>query len=184
MIEENPFSHFVPSGARKLILGSFPCFNGKDYGGFFYSGSGRNHFWLILSAITGLPVNNIKEKQLLCTKHHIALSDVALKIARKKNNCSDANLDILEYNYKGIHHCLKAGVTQIYFTSRFVETHFKKMLPGVELPFTLLPSPSPAANRHIGGLEQYKELLQKKAVKDVFDFRLQQYRELLFGKGL
>ncbi len=46
MIEEHPFRYFIPDNANKLIVGSFPCFNGTDYGDWFYSGSGKNDWEL------------------------------------------------------------------------------------------------------------------------------------------
>jgi G:T/U-mismatch repair DNA glycosylase len=181
MTETNPWLCFVPPFTEKLVLGSFPCYNGSGYGDFFYSGSGRNHFWPLLSELSGLPAGNVREKKAICVKHHIALSDVALKVKRRQGNCSDSNLEIIEYNRQGIHRCLAAGARQIFFTSRFVQKHFYRIFPGIAIPSALLLSPSPAANRHIGGLEDYKKMLKKKEVNDVYGYRLRQYRELLFS---
>ena len=181
MIETLPFRYFIPSNPAKLIVGSFPCFNGKDYGDFFYSGSGRNHFWQLLSDLSGMPATNQKEKQALSEKKGIALTDIAYRIERKKNNCSDANLQIVEHNKKGIEKCLAAGITTIFFTSRFVERHFHLLFPENKIPCFILPSPSPAANRHIGGLDEYKTLKQKGSLKNPYDYRLMKYRELLGG---
>src|SRR5687768_13198878 len=102
MTEQNPLRYFLPGKPEKLIVGSFPCFNGKDYGDWFYSGSGKNHFWKLLSDTLQMPASTRKEKMALCERHGIALTDIAYKIERKKNNCSDANLKIIEYNEKGI----------------------------------------------------------------------------------
>src|SRR6476661_6783649 len=121
MIETNPFRYFIPSKPQKLIIGSFPCYNGKDYGDWFYSGSGRNHFWQLLSDLCAMPASNQQEKQKLCETKGIALTDIAYRIERKKNNCSDANLSIVELNKNGIDKCLDAGVTNVFFTSKFVE---------------------------------------------------------------
>src|SRR5438552_14377458 len=102
MIETNPFLYFLPRKPEKLIIGSFPCFNGKDYGNWFYSGSGKNHFWRLLSELLNMPAESREEKQKLCTTNHIALTDIAFKIRRKKGNCSDSNLKIIEFNHKGL----------------------------------------------------------------------------------
>jgi hypothetical protein len=32
MIEPHPFGYFLPSKVNKLIIGSFPCFNGRTMG--------------------------------------------------------------------------------------------------------------------------------------------------------
>jgi hypoxanthine-DNA glycosylase len=179
MTEVLPFRYYIPPAPQKLILGSFPCYNGSDYGDFFYSGSGRNHFWEILSTLTGMPATDVVQKKAICDRYHLALSDVALKIRRSKNNCSDSNLKIVEYNREGIHKCLASGVKEVFFTSRFVQKHFEKIFPGLKIKKNLLLSPSPAANRHIGGLEDYKLKYKKKQVENVFDYRVQQYKLLL-----
>lgn len=179
MTETNPFRCFVPAGAEKLIIGSFPCFNGKDYGNWYYSGSGRNHFWQLLSDLCGLPVQSLKEKQQLCSRHGIALTDIAYKIKRKAGNCSDANLHITEFNTAGLDECLSSPLKKIFFTSRFVERHFTRLYPHNTIPCFLLLSPSPAANRHIGGLATYREMKAAGIVKSPYDYRLLRYKSLL-----
>jgi hypothetical protein len=106
---------------------------------------------------------------------------VALVVKRKLNNCSDSNLEIIQYNQEGIQRCLAAGADQVFFTSTFVRRHFFRIFPHLAIDSTLLPSPSPAANRHIGGLREYKAMLAAGQIKDVYDYRLKAYSELLFG---
>lgn len=177
MTETNPFGYFLPSRPRVLVIGSFPCFNGKDYGDWFYSGSGRNHFWQLLSETFGMPVGTLEEKMALCENFGIALTDVAFKIRRMKGNCSDANLKIIEFNRDGIDRCLASGVGRILFTSRYVQAQFYRHYSHVGLPADLLLSPSPAANRHIGGLSEYKDLVKRNLVGSPFAYRLMKYRE-------
>lgn len=179
MTETNPFLSFIPTHAEKLIIGSFPCFNGKDYGDWYYSGSGRNYFWQLLSEITGLTATTRSEKTALCEKHHIALSDIALRVKRKAGNCSDANLHILEYNQQGLDDCLQQPLKSIFFTSRFVESEFKRLYPQNKTNTFLLPSPSPAANRHIGGLDAYKTMKAEGVLDNPYQFRLLVYKKLL-----
>lgn len=181
MTETNRFVAYIPVSTCKLVLGSFPCRGTEDYGNFFYSGSGRNYFWPVLSAISGMPAGSREEKMAICDRYGIALADVALKVRRKLANCSDSNLEIIEYNAKAIQNCLQAGAQKVFFTSRFVETHFYRMFPGVTLPAQLLPSPSPAANRHIGGLPQYRALVGSKKIRNVLEYRIRSYRDLLFS---
>jgi G:T/U-mismatch repair DNA glycosylase len=181
MIEKNPFRCFIPPHAVRLILGSFPCHNGKDYGHWYYSGSGKNHFWQLLSDTFGMPATTKKEKIALCVKNKIALSDIAYKVIRSKGNCSDANLSILEFNKAGIDACLAAGISEIFFTSKFVERQFLKNYPDLKLKTGLLLSPSPAANMHIGGLKEYKDLVKKKKIKSPYEYRLMKYKDVLIG---
>jgi hypoxanthine-DNA glycosylase len=179
MIEINPFRYFLPSKPQKLIIGSFPCFNGKDYGDWFYSGSGKNHFWKLLSETLDFPAGNKEQNQTLCEKFGIAITDVAYKVERKRGNCSDANLKIIEFNKTGIDKCLNSGINAIFFTGKLVEKEFKKHYPDIEIASVVLLSPSPAANMHIGGLEEYKYLKNQKSIASPYDYRLLKYRELL-----
>jgi G:T/U-mismatch repair DNA glycosylase len=138
MIEEHPFNYFKTEETNKLIIGSFPCFNGADYGDWFYSGSGKNDFWKLLSEVFSHPISTLEEKKELCIQNKIGIADIALKIRRKKDNCSDSNLEILEYNNSVIELCLKNGIDRIFFTSKFVEKHFKNQFPSITIKSTVL----------------------------------------------
>jgi hypoxanthine-DNA glycosylase len=177
--ETNPFGYFVPANTKLLIVGSFPCYNGLDYGEWFYSGSGKNMLWNLLSDVFALPANTKAERKHLCETQGIALTDVAKKIRRKKANCQDSNLQIEKYNIEGLKKCLAAQPQCICFTGRFAESHFRKLFPEVEIPTVLLLSPSPAANIHIGGLAEYKRLISEGKVTDPYGYRLLKYREQL-----
>jgi len=179
LIESHPFAPFIPNGAELLILGSFPCFNGINYGEWYYSGSGKNMFWSLISETFNHSVESYNDKVALCTKYKIALSDIAYKIKRKYNNCSDSNLIILEKNYKSIHQCLVPSLKKIFCTSRFVYRHFVSMFPHVQCPVHILTSPSPAANRYIAGLEEYKTLKQVGDIHSLYEYRLLKYKTLL-----
>ncbi len=179
MTETNPFGYFIPAKTRLLIVGSFPCFNGKDYGDWFYSGSGKNMLWDLLSDVFGLPASTKTERKLLCETHGIALTDVAKKVTRKKDNCQDSNLEVVEYNREGLKKCLAAEPERICFTGRFAASHFGKLFPDNSIPAVLLLSPSPAANIHIGGLPEYKSLLARGRIKDPYGYRLLKYRAQL-----
>jgi hypoxanthine-DNA glycosylase len=183
-VETHPHVAFCPPGATTLILGSFPCFNGIDYGDWFYSGSGRNEFWRLLSDTFHLPANNLEQKKKLVIDHKIALSDVAYRIIRTKNNCSDSNLLIVEDNRPGIESCLLPTISRVLFTGRFVERKFQKLFPELAIPTEVLLSPSPAANRYVGSLPDYKEKLLRGEVRSVYEYKLQDYRSKLLRDGL
>jgi hypoxanthine-DNA glycosylase len=179
IIETHPFEPYNSEDATTLIIGSFPCFNGENYGEWFYSGSGRSDFWKLLSETFNMPVDNLEQKQELCSQNKIAITDVAYKIERTKNNCSDSNLKIVEYNKDGILKCLTPNIKKIFCTSKFVEKHFKSILPDLNIPtYTLLP-PSPAANRYVASLSDYKSKKLKNEISSVYNFKLLNYR-LLF----
>lgn len=166
------------------MLGSFPCFNGSDYGDWFYSGSGRNEFWPLLSKVYNAPATTREHKEMLCQAHGIAITDIALKIQRTKGNCSDTNLNILEINKAGIYQCLSAGVKLILFTSKFVEKLFQKHFPEVKLPTYALLSPSPAVNQYLPAREKYKKLLAEGKITSAFEYKLLQYRLVFTDKTI
>lgn len=175
-IETNPFEPFCPANAETLILGSFPCFNGVDYGDWFYCGSGKNELWRLLSDTFGMPVEALEQKQDLCKHHRLAISDVAYKIIRTKNNCSDINLKIVEHNKTGILQCLIPTIKRVLFTSRFVEKEFKKIFPDFSLFNEVLLSPSPAANTYIASLTDYKNKRAGGEIRSIYEYRLAHYR--------
>jgi hypoxanthine-DNA glycosylase len=179
VIEKHPFPYFLPRFTQRLIVGSFPCFNGRDYGEWFYSGSGRNEFWRLLSDVFNMPAQTLNERKILCEHHGIALTDIAYCIERKANNCADANLRILEINHTGITTCLAAQPRIIYFTSRFVERHFLKHYPQPHCETCVLLSPSPAANRHLASLVEYKQLRAAQRINSPYEYRRLKYRQAL-----
>lgn len=176
MIESHPFNYYAPKNADKLIIGSFPCFNGKDYGEWFYCGSGRNDFWKLLAEIFQLPVETKEQKMELCDINHIAITDIAYKIERTHNTCKDAALKIIEYNSECIAKCLTPDVKRLLFTSGFVEKHFKKLYPSIGIQTTVLLSPSPSASIHIASLPEYKKMISQGSIKSTYEYRLLNYR--------
>jgi len=176
MIEKHPFGYFLPTNADKLIIGSFPCFNGVDYGDWFYNGSGKNEFWKLLSEIFNQPSDTKEDKEKICQANGIAITDIALKIRRIRGNCSDSNLEILEVNKETIQNCLNNGITRIYFTSKFVEKQFNKYFPNNDLQTFVLLSPSPMANIYIAGMEEYKTMKKTNEISSPYEFRLLKYK--------
>lgn len=126
-----------------------------------------------------MPTNTLGEKKILCEHHGIALTDIAYRIERKANNCADANLRILEINHTGIIACLAAQPHTIYFTSRFVERHFLKHYPQPPCETHVLLSPSPAANRHLASLVEYKQLRAAQHINSPYEYRRLKYRQAL-----
>ena len=145
-IEIHPFTPFIPGNATALILGSFPgreqTQSVPDSRQWFY-GAKRNQFWNIISAVYNKALVSKTDKQELFKKFGIGITDILLKVRRKNNNNQDDNLEIIEYNDKAIKKILRdSKIKSIYFTSRFVETHFRKLFPGIKHA-EYLPSPSP-----------------------------------------
>jgi hypoxanthine-DNA glycosylase len=179
MEEIHPFESFYSENATLLIIGSFPCFNGSDYGDWYYGGSGKNYFWQILSDIYKTTTNTLDQKKELCTLYSISLTDILYKIERRQNNCSDSNLRIIEFNKAGIEKCLTKNLKKILFTSKFVEKHFRKLFPNNLIPTHTLPSPSPTANRAIARMENYIKLRSESSTISTYAYRVLQFKQAL-----
>lgn len=178
-VEKHPFGNFVLDDSEILIIGSFPCFNGVDYGHWFYCGSGKSDFWKLISETYNVSADTKEQKIDLCIKNKIAITDIAYSIERINGNCKDSNLKIIEYNKSGIEKCLAVGITKILFTSKFVETHFTKLFPSINLPTFVLISPSRSASVYIASLEDYKNMKTKNEINSTYDYRLICYKRLL-----
>ena len=173
MIETHPFDDFVPPNAKYLLLGSFigkeairgtPNYD-ETYDWFY--GTKRNQFWSILEEVYMVKFNNKLDKQELFTKLGIAITDIIYQCERKAGNNLDTNLVNIVYNTDPIAEILDSNqIDKIFFSSRFVETKFKKVFkdiinhhPSIEL--ITLPSPSPRYARMSKEQKiiRYKELL-------------------------
>jgi hypoxanthine-DNA glycosylase len=142
MLETHPYGIFVPPRPHYLILGSFP---GKPVpGNDWYYSSPRNQFWPILESVYGLPLRNKLAKKRLLSRLGIALGDIMLQCERTHGSNLDINLKNIVFNTQNLSAFFKKNhPRKIYFTSRFVERHFKTLFPGCDIPQTSLPSPSP-----------------------------------------
>lgn len=178
-IEIHPFQPYSSKGATTLIVGSFPCFNGMNYGDWFYSSSGKNDFWSLLSEVFNSTADSLEQKQHLCSKNGISITDIAYKVERTKGNCSDSNLRIVEYNMEGLQTCLTGSIKKILCTGKFVEKHFKKLFPDINILTQTLLSPSPAVNRYIAGLPDFKTQVIKKEISSIYNYKLENYKTLL-----
>ena len=104
-VECHPWEPFIPTGAKILIMGTFPPGNHRWSMDFYYPNR-TNDFWLVMGHIFlgdryALYDRQAKKfdpdaiKRLMAEKH-IALSDTARKVRRLKGNASDKFLEILE----------------------------------------------------------------------------------------
>ncbi len=105
MKETHPLTPFLPQGAKILMLGSFPPKREKWSMDFYYPNL-QNDMWRIFGLIffddkdffVDINSKKFKEteiKEFLMLKK-IALSDSAKSVLRKKDNASDAHLEVLE----------------------------------------------------------------------------------------
>ena len=165
MLETHPFGVFVPAKARYLILGSFTGQQSHDW---FY-GTRRNQFWPILREVYGRELVGRVSKEKLFEELGVAIGDIIYQCERVHGSNLDTNLVNIVYNFDPIENILARNkIARIYFSSRFVETifkrHFKDIIGryrGIEL--VTLPSPSPryAAISKEEKARRYVDLLPK-----------------------
>jgi hypoxanthine-DNA glycosylase len=147
MLETHPFGSFVPPKAQYVLLGSFTTKEAYDTGKiypWFYANS-RNQFWPILESVYGRSLRARAEMENLFVDLHMALADIIYQCERKKNSNLDMNLVNIVYAVEDITQILeKNQISKIFFTSRFVETKFKRLFPQYShITQITLPSPSP-----------------------------------------
>lgn len=163
MIETHPFGDFVPRKAKYLILGSF---TGRQSYDWFY-GTKVNQFWSIFEGVYGISLKTKADKQRLFTKLGIAIADIVYQCERAQGTNMDNNLINIVYNTRGIKAILaKNKIAKIFFSSRFVESLFKKVFNNMQLGDTeliTLPSPSPryAAMKLADKIKKYRKLLPR-----------------------
>jgi hypoxanthine-DNA glycosylase len=142
MLETHPFPPFVPPHAKHLLLGSFTGKPGVGYDWFY--GSQRNQFWPILERVYNLKLDTKKSKMHLFSRLGLAITDIIYQCERRQGTNLDANLINIVYNLPALEKILSQNkIVTIFFSSRFVETKFKRLFKNVHTRLITLPSPSP-----------------------------------------
>ena len=102
----HPYAPYIPEGATKLIIGTMPPFRFCTSGGRtlhdndvdFYYGSRDNHFWKLLSEVTGTPlefVNTteaVNQRKQLLKQLHIGITDIVGSCIHRNGKSDDASL--------------------------------------------------------------------------------------------
>lgn len=167
MVEMHPFGNFVPKKTKYLMLGSFVTKPSNPYEWFY--ANGRNQFWPIMEEVYDSEFNNKEKQQQLFIQLEMALADIILSCERRNNSNLDINLFNIVYNATAIKAIIRKNkVRKIFFTSRHVETLFRKHFKDIiqlyaEVELICLPSPSPryAMLSKQKKVKRYKELLPK-----------------------
>ena len=167
MIETHPFGDFVPNNTKYLLLGSFTTRPSEGYEWFY--ANGRNQFWPIMQEVYGLDFSTKKQQQKLFIQLEMALADIILSCERRKNSNLDVNLFNITFNTQAIKTIIiKNKIQKIFFTSRHVETLFRKQFKEVvekypEIKLITLPSPSPryALITKAEKIKRFRKLLPK-----------------------
>lgn len=164
MIEIHPFGNFVPPKVKYLMLGSFVTKPSNPYEWFY--ANGRNQFWPIMQEVYGQVFDTTKKQQRLFVQLEMALADIIYSCERKNNSNLDIGLHNCVFNTSIVDIITEHKIHKIHFTSRYVESLFRKHFKGViqrfpSIELVTLPSPSPryAVMTRTEKVKKYKELL-------------------------
>lgn len=99
--EPHPFRWYIPTGATKLIIGTFPPITSRWAFAFFYPNA-RNLFWKILADVAGMTLstdmkNAVEERKALLASIATGVTDMGGVICRTAQNSLDENLQLIEY---------------------------------------------------------------------------------------
>lgn len=114
---------YIPEGATKLLIGTFPTSKVNRDFDFFYPNK-KNRMWKILSSIANYPLKDylnekdeVIERKKICDELKLAIGDIGKSIYRLGNGSLDLNIFPIEYT--DILSILEnnKGITRIIITS-------------------------------------------------------------------
>ncbi|MDR1527577.1 MAG: hypothetical protein LBS46_07935 [Dysgonamonadaceae bacterium] len=100
--EKHPWNWYVPSGAKTVIIGTFPPTLRNWSYDFFYPNK-NNYFWRIMAVLAGRELRYfsgteaVTERKAILDQLCVGVSDMGKTIRRKEDNSMDENLYIVEY---------------------------------------------------------------------------------------
>ncbi|MGF7078911.1 hypothetical protein [Mucilaginibacter sp. UYCu711] len=100
--EQHPWPPYVPKGATKLLLGTFPTVAENHRFEFFYP-SPKNRFWPVMSALAECPLTHfagqeaVRERREILQELRLAVTDIGLRVLRQNESALDHNLFPLEF---------------------------------------------------------------------------------------
>ena len=136
----HPFAPVMDEDCRVLILGSFPSVKSRENA--FYYGHPQNRFWKVMAAVVDddLP-QSVGEKKAFLLRHHIALWDVIAScdiVGSGDSSIKNAVANDLRTIFD------RAKITQVFLNGQTAAKLYKKHLAQCTIPYTVLPSTSPA----------------------------------------
>ena len=136
----HPFAPVVDENCRVLILGSFPSVKSRENA--FYYGHPQNRFWRVLAAVFDEQVpQTTEEKTAFLLRYHIALWDVIASCDIVGSGDSSIK-NVVPNDLKAIMD--KAKIVQVLLNGQTAGKLYKKYQKNAAIPFTVLPSTSPA----------------------------------------
>jgi G:T/U-mismatch repair DNA glycosylase len=101
--EVHDWGHYIPEGATRLLIGTFPTKKSERKFDFFYSGA-RNRFWAVMSGLTGVCFQHrngkeaIAERKSTLDQLKLGITDIGYRVYRQKESSLDHHLLPVEFN--------------------------------------------------------------------------------------
>ncbi len=188
--EIHPYGVFIPSGARGMIVGSFPIGKFTDPArrqeikkhelDFFFGGE-RNLLWKLISAARGREINSKIDVVDMLTDLHLGVGDVIHSCRRRNGGAADADLYDITFNTSLLDCIRESNIRTLYFTSRKVESWFNKLFPDtLDLDKISLISPSAQSFRSLGKNAEFQKWRSKHPERPAVEFLYLMYKNI-FG---
>jgi len=94
---DHPFEAFVPAGAKRLVIGTFPTRTSNFQFPFYYSGK-ENRFWPVMEGVYNVKFKHqsgaaaVTERKEFLTEKRIGITDMLLKCYRLTEKSQDEYL--------------------------------------------------------------------------------------------
>ncbi len=137
----HPFAPVWDSGCRVLVLGSFPSVLSRENA--FYYGNPRNRFWQVLEMVFGDPMpSDVPGRRAWLLSHHIALWD-ALKACTIRGSADATISGAVPHDLAPL--IAGSAIRHVFLNGQTAFRHARaQQALHAGIPFTLLPSTSPA----------------------------------------
>lgn len=136
----HPFPPVWDAGCRVLVLGSFPSVLSRANA--FYYGNPRNRFWQVLSRVWGEAVpEDIPGRKAWLLGHHVALWD-ALASCEIRGSADAAIQNAVANDLSELFR--RSRIRHVFLNGRAAARYAQPQAEAGGMPFTVLPSTSPA----------------------------------------
>ena len=151
------FAPVFDKDSRVLILGSFPSVKSREID--FYYGHKQNRFWKMLCGYFGEEIPaTIDGKKSFLQRNHIALWDMVVSCEIQGSSDASVKNAVTADLSEVLGH---AKIEKILLNGTLSYDLFVKSYADLEIPYTKMPSTSPANPR-------YDEKIWKEALDEVF----------------
>lgn len=151
----------------------------------FFFGGERNFLWKILAEVFERPLRNREEIIAFLMDQKMGIGDLVASCVRENGRASDVSLKEIEWNHSLLDVLLEHNIRRLYFTSRQVETWFKRLFPDFDTSECVcLLSPSGQTARSIVRMPSYREWLKTHPDGRPYEFLVKTYKDYFNNSSL